>query len=323
MLPPRTCIKLLKSDFMPQKRMYVDGAVYFVTVRTFQHQKIFNQDSACLLFLSILDGCRKMMKLRLYAYAVMPDHVHLLILPRGKYDISDINHRIKGNFAIQYLRNHKGSVARVDEQRANCQGAVDGVGDSPVGHQDSVQYMGSHKGSVAGTGDRRVNFQNPITGMGDSRVGNQGFVARVDDQLIDYQGSVVGIDNNHINTKGSVDSVRTVLSNLTCELSSLSPASELLSTNHVSEPLSPNPTSEPLWFAREKRRRIRVNPIWQKSFYDRIIRSDRQMYNTINYINYNAVHHHLIDDPLDWLYTSLHNYDETGQALIEIDYSEE
>ena len=63
----------------------------------------------------------------------------------------------------------------------------------------------------------------------------------------------------------------------------------------------------------------KLNPVWQKSFYDKAIRSDEELYNVINYINNNAVKHNLIDNPKDWLYSSLHNYEQTGKELIEID----
>lgn len=188
---------------MPQIRMYVEGEIYFVTSRTFNHQKIFASEKTCQLFVEVLDYCRKKYRFRLYAYVVMPDYVHLLILPRGKYNISEIMHRIKGNFAQQYTKRN-------------------------------------HKGSVAGWGM--------------------------------WKGISVG---------------------------------------------------EPLWFAlNQNRRRIRMNPVWQKSFHDRIIRSDEEMFNTIQYINNNAVKHHLVDDPLKWQYSSYHNYCENGKELIRIDYLE-
>lgn len=163
---------------MSQKRMYVDGVIYFVTSRTFDHKKIFIDDFACRLFLEVLDYYHKRMKFRLYAFNVLPTHVHKLILPRGKYNISEINHRIKGSFAkkyLEYLRNHD-------------------------------KCLRNHKGSVT---ERRIVSQISV--------------------------------------------------------------------------------GEPSWFAIGKRRRIRINPIWQKSFHDRIIRSDEELYNTIDYISYNAV----------------------------------
>src|SRR3989339_1188914 len=105
---------------MPQKRLYVDGAIYFATTRTFNHQKLFSQEEYGFVFLEVLDFCRRKLKFELFAFAVMPDHVHLLIRPTDEYSISDIIHRIKGIFAYRYVKqqNHKGSVARSGESKS-------------------------------------------------------------------------------------------------------------------------------------------------------------------------------------------------------------
>ncbi|MCX6784504.1 MAG: transposase [Candidatus Komeilibacteria bacterium] len=61
------------------------------------------------------------------------------------------------------------------------------------------------------------------------------------------------------------------------------------------------------------------NTIWQKSFYDRIICSEQQFENIVNYIDYNAVKHGLVKNPEDWLYSSYQNRYNTGKAIISID----
>jgi len=173
--------------------MYVDGVVYFVTARIINNKKIFNNDRHCRILLNNINYYRNRLKFRLYAYCVIPCHVHLLILPKRGRDISKIMQLIKYRTARDIRRN---------------------------------------------------------------------------DMLSDMSGR---------RQPG-------------CRLHDLGQRCE--------------------------------HSIWQRSFYDRIIRSDEQMCNTINYINYNAAHHHLVDDPLNWPYTSFHNYDKTGQALLRIDYYE-
>ena len=203
---------------MPQKRLYVDGAIYFATTRTFNHQKLFSQEVYGFVFLEVLDFCRRKLKFELFAFAVMPDHVHLLIRPTDEYSISDIIHRIKGIFAYRYVKqqNHKGSVARSGESKS----LIDKLEGEPSWFAD------------------------------------------------------------------------------------IRPAP---------------PAGEPSWFA-DKRKRIRINPVWQKSFYERIIRSDRQLFNTLEYIDHNAVKHQLTDDPLKYPFTSIHNHYQTGREIITIDY---
>jgi len=192
---------------MSQKRINIEGGIYFVTSRTFNNKEIFTDENACKLFIEVLDYYHKKLEFHLHAYVIMPNNVHLLIQPTGRYGISEINHRIKGNFAIQYLQNQRN-------------------------HQN-------HKGSDALGGKKKSSI---------------------------------------------------------------------------------NTASEPLWFVGKKRHRIRINPVWQKSFYDRAIRTETQRENTMKYIDFNAVKHGLVDNPEKWLYSSYHNHHQTSKELIEIDY---
>src|SRR3989344_208860 len=95
-------------------RIYLPGEIYFITTNIYQRSKIFNKDWACKLFIDVLNKCRLKYRFKLYGYVIIPDHVHLLIMPDDKMNISEIIHRIKGNFAYQYImaRNHKGSATR-------------------------------------------------------------------------------------------------------------------------------------------------------------------------------------------------------------------
>src|SRR3989339_508556 len=218
---------------MPQKRLYVDGAIYFATTRTFNHQKLFSQEVYGFVFLEVLDFCRRKLKFELFAFAVMPDHVHLLIRPTDEYSISDIIHRIKGIFAYRYVKqqNHKGSVARSGESKS----LIDKLEGEPSWFADISQPPSAGKHSW------------------------------------------------------------------------------------FADISQPPPAGDPSWFA-DKRKRIRINPVWQKSFYERIIRSDRQLFNTLEYIDHNAVKHQLTDDPLKYPFTSIHNHYQTGREIITIDY---
>jgi putative transposase len=47
--------------------------------------------------------------------------------------------------------------------------------------------------------------------------------------------------------------------------------------------------------------------IWQQSFYDRVIQSDVQLSNEINYMHYNPVRAGLVDSPRDYEFSS-HRY---------------
>jgi len=53
----------------------------------------------CELFIDNLRLCKDLKKFKLYGFVVLPDHVHLMILPNEKYDISKVMQAIKINFS--------------------------------------------------------------------------------------------------------------------------------------------------------------------------------------------------------------------------------
>ncbi|HLD71295.1 MAG TPA: hypothetical protein VI873_01620, partial [Candidatus Peribacteraceae bacterium] len=50
-------------------------------------------------------------------------------------------------------------------------------------------------------------------------------------------------------------------------------------------------------------------PGWQNGFHDEIIMDSRQRNNTIQYVTYNATHHHLVTTTDHWPWSSLHYQD--------------
>ncbi len=48
--------------------------------------------------------------------------------------------------------------------------------------------------------------------------------------------------------------------------------------------------------------------LWQRRFWDHIIRNDQDFINHLNYIHYNPVKHGLVDSPSDWPYSTFHKY---------------
>ena len=214
----------IKSNAM-LKRIYLPGEIYFITTNAYNRCQIFKEGWVCRLFINVLIECRKRYKFKLYGYVIIPDHVHLLIMPNDKMNISDVMHRIKGNFAYQYImvrkkesrnrgrnhkRNHKGSATRWDETR------------------DKTRW------------DENINLNR----------------TRVTDPL--------GVGGD----------------------------------------------------------RIRFNPIWQKSFYDHIIRNDLDFDEKLDYIHKNPINHNLTDNLDNYLWSSYQNYYLNNNSLIEIDHIE-
>ena len=61
------------------KRFQQTGRSHFVTFSCYHRQPFFTSDSAKRTFEIALERVRRIYELRLYAYVVMPEHVHLLV----------------------------------------------------------------------------------------------------------------------------------------------------------------------------------------------------------------------------------------------------
>ena len=52
----------------------------------------------------------------------------------------------------------------------------------------------------------------------------------------------------------------------------------------------------------------RERGIWQRRFWEHMIRDDEDFENHINYIHYNPVKHGYVNNPVDWKHSSIHQY---------------
>ena len=82
-----------------QKRVYEEGAEYFVTTVTHERHPYFANPILAELFVRDLWFAKELKQFELFGYTVMPDHVHLLIQPRGRANYSEIMRSIKTNFS--------------------------------------------------------------------------------------------------------------------------------------------------------------------------------------------------------------------------------
>jgi len=57
--------------------------------------------------------------------------------------------------------------------------------------------------------------------------------------------------------------------------------------------------------------------IWQRRFWEHLIRDDRDYENHMNYIHYNPVKHGLVVNARDWKYSTLHRYIEDGVLPVD------
>jgi REP element-mobilizing transposase RayT len=81
----------------PQKRFYIDEAVYFITAVTEGRRPFFRESIFADLFVVDLWFATKVKEFKLYGYTVVSNHVHLLIQPFGPTNISNVLGSLKRN----------------------------------------------------------------------------------------------------------------------------------------------------------------------------------------------------------------------------------
>ena len=81
---------------------------YFVTSATLDRQPLFANPHSAAMFIDVLYWTRARYEHLLLAFVVMPDHFHLLAVPRGDDTISQLVRFIKGRFA----RLHNGDLSK-------------------------------------------------------------------------------------------------------------------------------------------------------------------------------------------------------------------
>ncbi len=90
---------------MSHRKSYnTPGHVHFLTFSCWQQLQFLKRSEICREFIKALDIARSLEQFDLWAYVVMPEHVHLLVRPREvPYKIARILRRIKEGFARQML----------------------------------------------------------------------------------------------------------------------------------------------------------------------------------------------------------------------------
>jgi REP element-mobilizing transposase RayT len=87
-------------------RVEFEGAFYHVIVRGNQRQRIFGDDQDRTAYLERIEHYRQRCRFVLYAYVLMPNHVHLL-LETIKVPLSKIMQGIQATYTQSYNRRHR------------------------------------------------------------------------------------------------------------------------------------------------------------------------------------------------------------------------
>jgi len=87
---------------MRKKREFIEGAFYHVTSRTNDKNKVFENHLGQKTMLLVLDEAKEKFRFQLANFCVMPTHIHLLIKPEEKTNLSTIMHWIKTRSAKRW-----------------------------------------------------------------------------------------------------------------------------------------------------------------------------------------------------------------------------
>jgi REP element-mobilizing transposase RayT len=77
------------------KRIHLPDTSYFVTFYTKHRYPYFKESVLCDLFLENLKICKQLKGFLLFGWVIVYEHIHLLLHPTGKSNISEIMHCLK------------------------------------------------------------------------------------------------------------------------------------------------------------------------------------------------------------------------------------
>jgi putative transposase len=74
---------------------------YFITSATASRRRLFQVEQNAILLIEVLQEQRKKNRLKLHAFLVMPDHIHLLLTPEPEIFLEKAMQYIKGTFSFR------------------------------------------------------------------------------------------------------------------------------------------------------------------------------------------------------------------------------
>ena len=95
-------------------RVYVKGSVYYISCRAAYNEKLFKDKKDYTMYLELLEKYREEYGFKLFAYVLLPQHLHLLIEPPQEVEISDIMHSLNTAYSKYFnsYYNRRGHLFR-------------------------------------------------------------------------------------------------------------------------------------------------------------------------------------------------------------------
>lgn len=97
-------------------RINIENALYYVTSRGDNDQEIFKQESDYRAYIDLLKRAKDQYKFMLFAFCLLPNHVHLLIELKGSATISQIMHTLNSNY-IKYFNSKYNRAGHLFQER--------------------------------------------------------------------------------------------------------------------------------------------------------------------------------------------------------------
>ena len=94
----------MKKHLNSQKRFYSSEYIYFITTNTHKWTKYFEESLFCDLFIENLKICKRIQGFQLFAFCLIYNHLHLLLQPNDRYNISKVMQSLKQNVSADINR---------------------------------------------------------------------------------------------------------------------------------------------------------------------------------------------------------------------------
>jgi putative transposase len=92
----------VEKPIFQNKHYNTPGHAHELTFSCYRRQRYFNDDTLCEVFLEELQRVKEKHLFKIWAYVIMPNHVHLLIWPQETvYDIGKIMRVLKSKSALR------------------------------------------------------------------------------------------------------------------------------------------------------------------------------------------------------------------------------
>jgi len=89
------------------KRILMENVCYHLITRGNQKQKVFSCREDHLVYLSLLGRFKRKYKFRVYAYCLMPNHVHILGEAENHLLLSNFMHDLNRTYTFYFNNKHK------------------------------------------------------------------------------------------------------------------------------------------------------------------------------------------------------------------------